>query len=390
MYSSYDVQQGQDWNGLMTGDPYCDDQCVYRSVELPQASLSDFGLDAGVSGNPLLKEVWEPMFENNLCSDGNLIPRQFAQLPGDFYKDDIPVFRGVDFQCPGLDQLGLKRGVDATGKSYSIFEDSLRDPDSGFSKQVSAAPNFPDSVCPAELPKECQTHTSLFLKNVTAAAPLAHFLHDILTKNYQSSITKVREEKFAITVTVFCEVGPCLAHCTMKVQIFRPSRRSGEEEERGLIVQFRRKKDDIVAFNHLFKKISRELQSHANALQTSCTVPNNLLPNYRESDVLDPVPLPALPIGIETGSDMQPLLNTLVNTAWPAGQVEAMIGFAQLLASASAAVASVIISTLCEKPGIHQQLQQFGASPEFEINYPAKLLISQLKQCSGGNIATML
>merc|ERR1712217_70578 len=208
------------------------------------------------------------------------------------------------------------------------------------------------------------------LKNVSAAS-MAQFLYDILTKNYRSSIMKVREEKFAITVSIFSEVGPCLSHCTMKVQIFRPSQSTNDE---GLIVQFRRKKDDVVAFNHIFKIISSELQEHANALETGIRATDSV-----KLDLPDLPALPMLPSDTEPGSDVQPLLNALVDTAWPAGQVEAMIEFAQLLANANAAIASVIISALKEKPGVYQQLQELGASPEFEVNYPAKLLVSQLK-----------
>merc|ERR1712217_339393 len=110
------------------------------------------------------------------------------------------------------------------------------------------------------------------------------------------------------------DAGPCLMHCTMKTQIFRQSR-STDKDEQGLIVQFRRKKDDVVAFNKIFKKVSSELQEHANALQTGNRTPDNVVPNFRKLDPPDPPALSIPPIDTELGSDVQPLLDVLVNTA---------------------------------------------------------------------------
>merc|ERR1712060_764769 len=174
----------------------------------------------------------------------------------------------------------------------------------------------------------------------------------------------------------------------MKVQIYR-STQSTDKEEQGLIVQFRRKKDDVVAFNHIFKKVSSELQEHAKGLQVGIRAPDSVVPNYRQLDPPDPPALSTPPIETQMGSDVQPLLDMFFNSALPTGQVEAMIGLAQILSIANFALTSVIMNALT-KPGVYQQLQELGASPEFEVNYPANLLVSQINSHSGGNGTTML
>lgn len=338
--SDHDGEKGLDWNRHVAGESYCDNDPVYRSVDF-----------RGLNGNPLFEGY-------PTHSDANMSSQDGANMLGD---------------CTSWSKM-------------PVFE--KQDSESGCLKSVCTEPNFTDRVRPVEFPVDCQTNTSVILKNVSAAR-MTQFLHQLLTKNYKSSIAKVREEKFAITGIIFYEVGPCLSHCAMKVQIFRPFR-STDKGEQNLIVQFRRKKGDVVAFNHIFRKVSSKLQEHANILQTGFKTADNVVPHLKKLDLPDLPALPMLPIGIDSGSDVQPLLNMLVDNTWPIWQIEAMIGLAELLASANVAIAMVIISALKKNLGVYQQLEMLGASPEFELSYPAKLIVSQLRHYSGGNSIMVL
>merc|ERR1712039_359488 len=105
---------------------------------------------------------------------------------------------------------------------------------------------------------------------------------------------------------------------------------------------------------------------------------DKVVPNSGKLDVPDLPALSTLPIGTESGSDVQPLLKLLVDTTWPAGQIEAVTGLAKMLANTNDNTAPVILNALRKTPGVYQQLQELSASPEFEVNYPAKALVSQL------------
>merc|ERR1712241_938972 len=106
-----------------------------------------------------------------------------------------------------------------------------------------------------------------------------------------------------MTGIIFYELGPCLLHCTVKVQIFRKSRRADKEDSHSLVVQFHRKKDDVVAFNHIFKKVSAQLQEHANRMPTSISAPNNVKLNLNRSDLPSKHNFPMLPDSTNLGSD---------------------------------------------------------------------------------------
>merc|ERR1719221_167794 len=168
----------------------------------------------------------------------------------------------------------------------------------------------------------------------------------------------------------------------MKVQIFRQSQSADVGGGQDLIVQFRRKKDDVVAFNNIFKEVSSELQKYANLQETSTRAPDITVPNFGKLDLPEGPALSTYSIGTEPGSDVQPLLDMLVNTAWQAGQIEAMTALVNLLTRDNVVIESVL-RALSKTSGVYQQLQELSTSPDVEVNYPAKLLVSRLKDETG-------
>merc|ERR1711870_13415 len=131
---------------------------------------------------------------------------------------------------------------------------------------------------------------------------------------------------------------------------------------------------DIVAFNHFFGLVSTHLKAH-DALHDGLHVGAKTRNTLATASIEPILPMCLMPDHeFDEQSNIQPLIDMMVNDACPNIQMEA-IKTLSVIATEHAKVALVISTVLANHQDI---LERFITSVQFEVSYPATLLAAQL------------
>jgi len=273
----------------------------------------------------------------------------FGMQAGDFYREPSDVTRGCTISLDN--QFGSPFFTDPFDSSNcSAFKCEVGD---GCSDRPVAEPKFFETGRPAELPFGGLASTTVLLEHVASPAEAMAALHTFLGTELKASITKLRLEKCSITATCFAQADHVLAHCSLKVRLFRPA------DTKQLVVEFRRRGGDAFVFSRIFGRAEAYLKCGAAAVEKTGGAAV-LLPAVQSDEVQT--------------DNLQPLVDMLANVSAPANQAEALVAMA--LVASSAVKAAAVFVAINHMQGV--VFAQLLASPVPELAQPAAYLASRL------------
>jgi len=227
---------------------------------------------------PMQHACEEPCYDTSLFSTSVDV----FQLESDFYREPDMVERGVTLPL--------------SFSAENLFQDFAEDtPFSDITVTdkggcLTGQKIFSDLVQPSLLPEF--SVTSLMLSAESPGA-VAQTLHDFLAQEV-GSIAKVSALKFAVKADIFQIVNGSLLNCRLKARVYRYSE--------VLVVDFRRRSGDAVAFQQTFTRAAQHLLGYFTAVtadearkvprpQPSFELPSDYLKSkgYPEEALLDPL-----------------------------------------------------------------------------------------------------
>lgn len=229
---------------------------------------------------------------------------------------------------------------------------------------------FTDAVQPRECPFGQHESTTVFLDGASPAEA-ASCAHAFLTQEVMSSDLCVKPEKFVIKADVIvCEDCGGMQHCALKVRVLRnPAAADGGRPR--LLVEFRRRRGDSLAFAKLFSRASQYILDRCSSGMEMRGAPACLEVSH-----------PPEHVAAAAESELQPLVDMLANSSLPALQAEAVSRLVAL-ASAGGAVALAVCAAVSHLQGV---LTALVASTCMEVSYPAARLAAVLAEVSRGDL----
>jgi len=259
---------------------------------------------------------------------------QGAMYSGEVFTQSL---RAGDFYCE------LDDGV--RGVTFDLASDvnSFCTGFVGYDEDCSAKPGlkqvptvqFTGEAAPRQLPDDDLEVTSVTVDPRATAADVCNILHAYTTSEVTATNVKINPKKYTIKADILHPDG---ATCTYKVCVY------SKEPLGGLVVVFRRRGGDAIAFNRIFRHAAAYLHSHLEKHGDSHP--------EMERDLKAPVSEPTTP---ET--DLQPLLDMLAAKGEERIQAEAAIALSAM-AVVNASVAAHLCSTLSILPTLHR-LQEY-------------------------------
>lgn len=243
-------------------------------------------------------------------------------LAGGFYSEADDGMRGLTLDL-NSDMNKFRAG--------SVRYDARFSAESPFLKQ-SPTLQFTGKAAPRQLPDADLEVTSIVVNPRATAADVCNILHMFTTSEVTASKIKINEEKYTIKADILHPDG---AMCTYKVCVYT------SEVHSGLVVVFKRRSGDAIAFNRIFRHVAAYLHSHLEKH-------GDPLPEI-ERDLKAPVTAPLTP---ET--DLPPLLDMLAGKGEEKIQREAAITL-----SAMAVINTSVAAHLCSTLSICPMLQRW-------------------------------
>jgi hypothetical protein len=202
------------------------------------------------------------------------------------------------------------------------------------------------TVLPSPVPFGGCAATSVNFERV-APADVMKALHNFFQTDRAASISKMRLQKCSIIASVVVQDTNLLSSCVVKARIFW-----AEPTGQKLVVEFRRREGDPLAFQRVFARAVAWLRGAEPLLaEEPCT----------------------LPADVEIES-LQPCVDMLAKAPSQAGQLESVIALA-VLAQKSSKMAIAVTAAVAHLQGLLCTLE---ASPLFNVAYTTSLLTSRL------------
>mmetsp|Transcript_139633 Transcript_139633/g.246573 ORF Transcript_139633/g.246573 Transcript_139633/m.246573 type:complete len:306 (+) Transcript_139633:90-1007(+) len=262
----------------------------------------------------------------DLCWPEMSSSQVFAQPPlaSDFYCESDDGVRGVtlDLNSEMTSFCRAFVGYDEDGSAKTCLKES-------------PTQQFTGRATPRQLPDDDLEVTSVTVDPRVTASDVCNILYAYTTSEVTASNVKINPEKYTIKADILHPDG---ATCTYKVCVY------SKEPLGGLVVVFRRRGGDAIAFNRIFRHAAAYLHSHLEKHGDSHP--------EMERDLKAPVSEPTTP---ET--DLQPLLDMLAAKGEERIQAEAAIALSAM-AVVNASVAAHLCSTLSILPTLHR-LQEY-------------------------------
>mmetsp|Transcript_130348 Transcript_130348/g.230319 ORF Transcript_130348/g.230319 Transcript_130348/m.230319 type:complete len:306 (+) Transcript_130348:112-1029(+) len=262
----------------------------------------------------------------DLCWPEMSSSQVFAQPPlaSDFYCESDDGVRGVtlDLNSEMTSFCRAFVGYDEDGSAKACLKQS-------------PTRQFTGRAAPRQLPDDDLEVTSVTVDPRATAADVCNILHAYTTSEVTATNVKINPKKYTIKADILHPDG---ATCTYKVCVY------SKEPLGGLVVVFRRRGGDAIAFNRIFRHAAAYLHSHLEKHGDSHP--------EMERDLKAPVSEPTTP---ET--DLQPLLDMLAAKGEERIQAEAAIALSAM-AVVNASVAAHLCSTLSILPTLHR-LQEY-------------------------------
>lgn len=298
----------------------------------------------------------------------------FAFLQGDPYPELDMVTRSVppealstfEHASSSLDPLWSQAcGSKGTGCDYGgeVFKHSS---DGAVGHDFSD-----DAVLPARSAGD-HAPTSVTLRKCSSAAEAMNSIHEFLSKELRSSITKVRPQKYSIKAHVFWEAAGALTSCTLKARAFVIG--EADQQEPQVLIECVRYGGDPFAFDAVFEALREKLDQDGGSSHPAAAEREVLT-----APVIDHDGAAGL-VGPSTG--LQPLIDMLADSASPQLQAESLAALVTL-ANASAAEAVVVCAAVAGAQGVLAGLLASAASLNVEIAYSAARLLQCLARLAG-------
>eukprot|EP00931_Biecheleriopsis_adriatica_P103380 TRINITY_DN78223_c0_g1_i1.p1 TRINITY_DN78223_c0_g1~~TRINITY_DN78223_c0_g1_i1.p1 ORF type:complete len:431 (+),score=92.21 TRINITY_DN78223_c0_g1_i1:189-1481(+) len=274
----------------------------------------------------------------------------FKCSPGDYYREDEDVFKGVSMPSPFQEEeLFFKDPAPqcSTGKGLAV-QCSGELQRFGPCHRPPATPM--DSFWQFEV-------TTLHLK-AQEPSSIGNMLLDFFTSKMIASIIKVNCHKFSIKADVFVDGMMCTLKC-----------RTYADQGDAYAVEFQRRSGDCITFNYAY-------QQAVIFLKSEFAVASDTPADQFEGAWL---PSPALcrtatPSGSERDEDISPLLDMAGLAEFPGLQAESATALAEVAKDSSAA------STLCTESAF-KEIRKLLQSDSTDVAYPTARLLSALGHC---------
>jgi hypothetical protein len=334
---------------VISATPGCGESSMMSDLTMMSSSSSSSSNDAvGIDAAVFALSPFQLGFDGGFVASND---DPFGMQDGDFYRDPIDVTRGCTISLDN--QFGSPFFTDPFDSSNcSAFKCEVGD---GCSDRPVAEPKFFETGRPAELPYGGLASTTVLLEHVASPAEAMAALHMFLGTELKASITKLRLEKCSITATCFAQADHVLAHCSLKVRLFRPA------DTKQLVVEFRRRGGDAFVFSRIFGRAEAYLKSSGAAAV--------------EKTGWEAVSLPALQSDEVQTDNLQPLVDMLANASAPENQAEALVGMA--LVASSAVKAAAVCVAINHMQGV--VFAQLLSSPVPDLAQSAAYLASRLQ-----------
>mmetsp|Transcript_31599 Transcript_31599/g.57452 ORF Transcript_31599/g.57452 Transcript_31599/m.57452 type:complete len:428 (+) Transcript_31599:90-1373(+) len=275
----------------------------------------------------------------------------FQFTPGDFYREEDNVFKGVSLQ-PGFGEL----------PEELLFQQDLASPvlnalDKS-SVGLSSVDRFNEEHHPPAAPDSNFFQYEVTTLQVSTAEPftIGNELLNFFSSKVVSSLLKVNRVKFSIKAEVFMNG----AMCTLKTRTY-------SQRDDTYAIEFQRRSGDSITFNYAF-------QQAVNFLKSSFVT----VPGHKElvDEALDLLPPPLQRHGSPTSSDgeISPLLDMAGLHEHPGLQAESANALAEMAQDGTA------VMSLCTEAAF-QEFQKLLQSDNTDVAYPTACLLGRLALC---------